>query len=214
MNCNICDTETHIINDTQFDLNYHRCPKCQLIHLDKSSKITFEEERTVYDLHENSLEDEGYVNYFLNFLDKGVLPFKQEGELLDFGSGPEPVLIQLIDRDFDFNTNHYDLHYNQNDSYKAKSYDVILSTEVIEHVWDPLDFMQHLSSLLEPNGILSIMTLIHHNDEESFLKWWYRHDETHITFYTEVTMRKLASLCGLDLIYCDNKRIFTFRKTA
>jgi len=210
MKCSICKTETDIIHDLAFKIDYHKCPKCQLIQLDQDYRISFSQERVIYDQHENSLDNQGYLNYFIDFLEKGVLPYKKDGALLDFGSGPEPVLIQLINRDYGFQTSHYDLHYAKDKSYQDRSYDVILSTEVIEHVDNPLDFMKHLSSLLKPKGIIALMTLVHDNDTEAFLQWWYRRDQTHITFYSIKTMETLASLVGLKLIYHDRRRIFTF----
>ncbi len=60
--------------------------------------MTFDEERAEYDLHENSIEDMGYVNYLDNFLIKAVDPYINEGQALDFGCGPEPVLAELLKR--------------------------------------------------------------------------------------------------------------------
>ncbi len=46
------------------------------------------------------------------FIDKTVIPFVSSGKLLDFESGPEPVLVQLLNRDYNFEIDHYDLHYS------------------------------------------------------------------------------------------------------
>lgn len=212
MKCSICGNDTSPLYDTQFDCTYHKCHYCQLIQLDPNHKISFDQERRIYDTHQNSLENQGYVDFFKNFLKKGVLPYKKEGHLLDYGSGPEPVLVQLINRDYGFMTDHYDLHYAPEQIYQNKYYDVIVSTEVIEHVDHPVDMLSLLEQHLANDGIISLMTLFHSNDDDTFLKWWYRRDETHITFYTPKTLEVLASLCQLKLLYHDNKRIATFGK--
>ena len=106
----------------------------------------------------------------------------------------------------------YDIHYHPDDLYQAYKYDVIVSTEVIEHNKDPYNFLKHLVALLKPGGIIVIMTLFHQNDDELFKNWWYRRDETHITFFTEKTLQVLCQLCGLNMLYTDGSRIITFEK--
>jgi len=212
MTCKICNSRTRSLLVPNFEITYYKCDQCQYISMDGSKKVTFKEERHLYDRHENSIENEGYVNMFKNFLDTGVLPFKSSGSLLDYGSGPEPVLIEIIKRDYTFSTDHYDPHYAPEKKFENKPYDVIVSTEVIEHVDDPVTFMKTLSDLLTSGGILSIMTLFHSNKDAEFLKWWYHRDETHISFFTEKTLRVLAHMTSMEIIYTDGKRITSFRK--
>jgi SAM-dependent methyltransferase len=180
--------------------------------MDQERLITYEEERVIYDLHQNSIENEGYVNMFRDFLEAGVLPYAKTGNLLDFGSGPEPVLATLLERDYLFQVAHYDLHYQPIKVYAGVKYDVILATEVIEHLPNPLDVIRLIHSLLKKGGIFSFMTLIHANDEGHFLEWWYRRDMTHISFYTQKTLDYIAGIVGFEVIYTDNKRIITYRK--
>lgn len=212
MKCKICSSDTKLVYDQQFEINYYRCPKCEFLFMEDEAKISFDEERAVYDTHENSIDNQGYVDMFKNFLDQCVLPFKQKGKLLDFGSGPEPVLIQVIQRDYDFDTEHYDLHYAPDKIYQGKSYDVIVSTEVVEHISQPLAVFQLLAERLKPGGILAFMTLYHLNDDEHFSDWWYRRDNTHVSFFTLKTLEYIAKECQCELIFTDHKRLTTFRK--
>lgn len=210
--CKICGSDTKTIYDGQFDIAYYNCVNCEFIQMDDSKTVDFKREREVYDLHNNTIEDEGYVNMFKDFIDKAVLPFASSGELLDFGSGPEPVLSQVIKRDTDFNVDHYDLHFQPVKVYEEKTYDVIVSTEVIEHLSDPLSYFKLFKKHLKPGGILAVMTLFHYNDEEAFKKWWYRRDETHISFFNKTTLSEIAVQLDLSILYCDEKRICTFRR--
>ena len=212
MDCKVCGSTTIRVYDKQFDINYFRCPDCEFISMDQSRIVSFHEERKIYDMHNNTIENQGYVDMFKEFIDTCVLPYKKQGKLLDFGSGPEPVLVQVIDRDYKFETMHYDIHYSPTMVYEGHLFDVIVSTEVVEHINEPLEFFQLLSSLLRKDGILSIMTLFHLNDDEHFSGWWYRRDKTHVSFYTPKTLIRIANLCGLDLIYTDKKRMATFSK--
>jgi len=210
--CKICGDSTSIIYDKQFDIEYYKCISCDFIHIDKTKIVNFESERSVYDLHENSIDDEGYVNYLLSFFKTTVLPYKSSGKGLDFGSGPSPVLAELIARDYEFDMDIYDLHYQPNKIYEGNKYDLITSTEVVEHLSDPLEIFKLFYELLNDGGILAIMTLFHYNDETRFLNWWYRRDETHISFYNLKTLKCIAEQVGLEVIYTDDKRYCTFRK--
>jgi len=180
--------------------------------MDEQMMITFQEERKIYDYHENSIENDGYVNMFKDFLEAGVLPFAKEGNLLDFGSGPEPVLVKLLKRDYEFKVDHYDLHYQPKKVYEGKTYDVILATEVVEHLPNPLEVFKLIYNILEAGGIFSFMTLFHQNNKEHFLDWWYRRDETHISFYTEKTLNYIAELIGFEVLYTDGKRVMAYKK--
>lgn len=211
--CKICGYKTHVIKDNQFDIDYYECDNCEYIAMDDNYEISFSEERHVYDLHNNSIEDDGYVNYFKNFLEKGVFPFITEKHIafLDFGSGPEPVLKQILQRDYGIECDFYDPHYHDDESYRKKRYDVITSTEVFEHLKNPLETIGELVALLNDNGILSFMTLLHPKDETIFTDWWYRRDETHISFFSDKTIEMIAKKVGVDVIYNDTKRIITFK---
>jgi SAM-dependent methyltransferase len=200
MICKICGSDTRLIYDKQFDINYYNCPKCEFIQMEDQAIISFDKERAVYDLHENSFENEGYVNMFREFLNRGVVPFKEEGKLLDFGSGPEPVLVKLIEKEYEYEVVYYDLHYQPEKIYEGKVFDVITSTEVVEHLSDPMTVFELFHNLLDKGGIISFMTLLHNNDPEWFLKWWYRRDETHTSFFTEETIAYIAKEIGFDKI--------------
>ena len=64
-----------------------------------------------------------------------------------------------------------------------------------------------LKSLLNENGIIAIMTLFHPNSDEDFKQWWYRRDITHISFYTPKTLRQMAEMVGLAVLFEDNKNL-------
>lgn len=213
MKCRICGNDIKEIYDTKFDNHYMSCDNCDFIGIYPDDQITFEQERDEYDRHENCIENEGYVAYFKKFLDSALIPYVSEGSGLDFGSGPEPVLTQVIHRDYPgYEMDHYDLHYQPVKVFEGKSYDYILSTEVAEHLLDPLDVVGLLADHLKPGGILAMMTLFHHKDEEHFLQWWYRRDITHIGFFTPKTFEVMAELTGMEVIYTDGNRYITLRK--
>ena len=211
-NCKICSSETELWYDKQFNINYYHCNNCQFISMDDNNIVSKESEKEVYDLHNNSYENEGYLNMFRGFIDASIIPFASEGKTaLDFGSGPEPVLAQLLGKEYKYKLDIYDLYYSPKKVYENNKYDLITSTEVIEHISNPLEYFELFKSLLNKDGILGLMTLFHHEDKTHFMDWHYRRDTTHISFFTPKTMDYIANKIGFTQIYNDNKRCCSFK---
>lgn len=213
MTCRICGAITRELLDVKFNNTYDVCERCEFIGIRLSDTISFDDERIEYDRHENTIENEGYVAMFKRFLEASVIPFKKNGTGFDFGSGPEPVLTQVIARDYEFDMDHYDLHYQPIKVHSGKVYDVIVSTEVAEHLQQPMAVFRELVEHMKLGSIVAIMTLFHEGDDGKFLDWWYRRDVTHIAFYTPKTFAYIAKELGLKVIYTDDKRYITLEKS-
>ncbi len=213
MLCKLCSTQTIVWEDSQFNHHYYYCPHCELISQEQREYPNEQESIKIYEQHNNSIENEGYVQMFKGFLDETVMPFRNKGKkALDFGSGPSPVLAEILKRDYGYDVNIYDLFYANDNSYKHCIYDLITSTEVIEHVDQPLGFLENLAMHIGDDGVIGIMTLFHTNNKEHFMDWFYRRDITHISFYTPKTFQYMAKHLGLELIYHDNKRCLALKK--
>lgn len=190
---------------------YRRCTECEFISLEDSFLLTSEEEFDIYERHENSIEDPAYVGFFQSFIENAIVDHmdKEDARCLDFGSGPSPVLAQLLEGQFDWSVDRYDKFYTSEKVYEGNRYDLITSTEVVEHLDDPLHYFRLFKSLLAPDGILSIMTLFHPGNDEDFADWFYPRDPSHISFYTPKTMEVIAEQVGLAILYCDDHRYIT-----
>lgn len=209
MKCKICSGETYLLYDEQFKHDYYRCKNCGFIYEDPKHHVSLDDERNEYDRHNNSIEDEGYVNMFKRFL----ASFQDEIsgiQLLEYGSGPEPVFSQVLRKE-GYEVTSHDPFYLPDETYKDKKYDVITSTEVFEHFVEPMNEFEHLVSLLKDNGILAIMTQFP-NDDDHFKKWWYRRDITHISFYTIDTFKYLADKHNMTIVYHNEKDYMILRK--
>ena len=215
MNCKICTNPTNSRTHPTLFTKYHICPNCGFISKDEVFHLSDKDEFSLYELHENSIEDENYVKFFEDFLQKAVFPFISIGRsALDFGSGPSPVLAQLMERDYGYDYTIYDKFYAPDTSYKNNTYDLITSTEVMEHVADPLPVFSELKDLLADDGLLAIMTLFAPDTKDNFFGWHYLRDQTHVSIFTLTAIEIIADQVGLEIIYSDNKRYTTFKKTA
>ena len=212
--CKICDSATQGLTDLQFGIRYHVCPVCDYIFKDESAFISEEETRQIYLQHENTPDNEGYVQMFERFLEYGVDPHARHiRTALDFGCGPGPVLSSLL-RDHGFKTEIYDPFFANRADVLSQSYDLITATEVLEHLVHPRVELRRLAKLLNPEGILAVMTLFHPNDPTAFQDWWYRRDPTHVGFFTPKSLQSLANHSGFDLFDHDHQRIAVFRKPS
>ncbi len=206
MECKICHQPTIPFYDKVMQTDFFHCTACELIFKDEDSYVTEERELAQYQNHNNSFESSGYVQMFRDFIDATVAPHKQNIKTaLEFGSGPGPVLSELL-RQEGFRVDSYDKFFSPEKVYENKTYDLITSTEVIEHISDPLALFSFFSTHLKPGGYLALMTQFHDNTQEGFLKWWYRKDPTHITFYRPHTFKVLAEKFNFELRYVDGKK--------
>jgi len=210
MTCKICKQETYIIYDEQFQIEYHRCKNCGFIYEDPAYHISFNDEKKEYDTHNNSIEDEGYVNMFKRFMES-FEHFVEKKNVLEYGSGPEPVFSEVLRRS-GYDVTSYDPFYLPDESYLDKTYDVITSTEVFEHFVEPIQEIEKLIGLLNKDGILAIMTQFP-KDDAHFKNWWYRRDKTHISFYTVETFKWIAEQYGLEVVYHNGKDYMIFKNT-
>lgn len=213
MNCTICGASTRELSQPGTGHCYYRCDQCDFIFKAEEHWVSAEEERQEYDLHVNSIDDPRYVAYFKRFLDAAVVGHVTTGkDGLDFGSGPAPVLAEILERDYGYRMDIYDLFYAPEKVFVGRRYDLITCTEVVEHLRDPLAFFRLARELLQEDGLLAVMTQFHPEDDAASLNAHYLRDQTHISYFSFKTMETVAALTGLEVVYTDHKRFTAFRR--
>jgi len=212
INCKICKSKTTILKDEKTSKNYHKCSTCKYIFLDEEFYIDEAHEKSHYDKHHNNLESLGYVKMFEDLVDEFVKPLHVEIKTaLDFGCGEGEVLPIVLERE-SITCDRYDLFYFPKKIYESKKYDLICSTEVFEHLVNPLEMLKKLLLHVEDNGYLLLMTAFHPDDDEKFLKWWYIRDITHIGFFHLSTFEYLAKELNIQIIKHNSKNIIMLKK--
>jgi SAM-dependent methyltransferase len=210
--CKICGNETISYQHPKFNMTFHECKHCEFIFKDQSNYLSLDEELNAYNYHQNDDDNIGYVNFLTNFIDAAVVPYIQKGKALDFGSGPNPVLAKIMRKNYDFDVDIYDIFYAPDRVFENQLYDLITSTEVIEHLSEPMKEIKLLINHLKPNGILSFMTLFHPMNRDKFFDWFYIRDTTHISFYTPKTIEHIAKQFNLEVIYTNDYRYIVLKK--
>lgn len=140
-------------------------------------------ERRRYLLHDNDFLDQGYQDYVTPMVDevKKLIPKDKKG--LDYGSGPESAIGYLL-RDQGYEIEKYDPFFNPNPAALQATYDFILICEVVEHFYIPAEEFEKLRGMLNPGGMLFVMTVLR-TEKTDFATWYYRRDPTHVCFYSE-----------------------------
>jgi len=185
---------------------YFHCPVCRLIFLDPANHLDRSSEKARYDTHQNSPDDQRYVQ-FLSRLTNNLLPELKKGDRgLDFGCGPGPAIAAILNQE-GMQVINYDPYYFSDQNIYEHKFDFITCTEVIEHFHDPKEEFSNLSKLIKsPNGVLGFMTQMI-DRTENFHKWWYHRDPTHVCFYNEETFHWLADFLGWSLEFPENSII-------
>jgi SAM-dependent methyltransferase len=187
--CPLCSTEAeHYHRDKR--RTYLQCNGCRLVFVPCEFFPSQDEERAVYDLHQNGPEDAGYRR----FLSRSSVPVIERiprgAHGLDFGCGPGPTLSVMFEEQ-GYAMAVYDPLFAADESVLTVDYDFVTATEVVEHFQRPRESLEAMWRCVKPGGVLGLMTKLV-IDREAFSSWHYTHDETHVCFYSRETFEWLA----------------------
>lgn len=190
---------------------YFQCPGCDLVHVPRTWHLVSQDEKAVYDQHENHVQDPGY-RAFLSRLAVPLLarlPARSRG--LDFGCGPGPALAAMLGEQ-GHEVALYDRYYAPHEEVFQQQWDFITATEVVEHLSQPRLELERLWQCLNSGGWLALMTK-RVTSAQAFASWHYKNDPTHISFFSESTFQWLAAHwhAELDLVAND---VVILRKPA
>ena len=207
--CQLCKSTSvnKIYKDRWRD--YILCGTCNLVFVPPVHFLSSEEEKSRYDLHQNSPDDKNYRH----FLSRLFIPMRERlkpGSYgLDFGSGPGPTLSVMFE-EVGYSMSIYDHFYAREPSLLEKQYDFITATEVVEHLHDPKKELDRLWNCLKPGGNLGVMTRLLAGRED-FAHWRYKDDPTHICFFSRSTFEWLATCWQTEITFA-NRDVILFNK--
>ncbi|MBI3892041.1 MAG: class I SAM-dependent methyltransferase [Candidatus Wallbacteria bacterium] len=188
---------------------YHRCPVCDLLFVATEHHPAAERCRARYEKHRNDASDAGYTGFLRLAADELQCRLRPGARILDFGCGPEPVLVgMLLQLGFDA-TGHDPLFHPELSP--AGPYEAVVATEVFEHLQDPAATLGQLAGMLAPRGLLVLLTLLV-RPQTVLLDWWYLRDETHVVFGSERTFEWIGARFGFEVEHTDGRRVVVLRK--
>lgn len=197
--CPLCGASATVF----YQDRYYHCKICDLIFLHADFHLSLADEKAIYDLHENSPTDLAYRKFLSQLTEPLLERMVAPADVLDFGCGPGPTVSVML-AEAGLSAANYDPLYFPDVSVLDETYNAITATEVFEHLSAPASVMTDLMEILKKPGYLGLMTALHAG-KKAFPDWGYKHDPTHITFYSEKTMRWIEKKCALEIAYLTNR---------
>ncbi len=182
--------------------DYFRCPVCLMVFVLSCQFLPPEEEKAVYDLHENSADDSRYRRFLGRLFGPVSQRLDPDSCGLDFGSGPGPTLSVMFE-EAGHSMKLFDPFYAPGVEALQQQYDFITASEVVEHLHQPRRELERLWGCLKSRGTLGIMTK-RVLDRDAFSGWHYKNDPTHVGFFAIETFRWLAAHWSATLIVPEN----------
>ena len=211
MKCHICHNSCGSFIDEKKKIKYYHCDHCAYIFKSPEYYQELSAQKERYNLHENDENDAGYQAYFQRFLNF-ILPLVGKPETaLDFGCGATSLLCKMLEKE-GIACDYFDPIYHPETLYDEKKYDLIVSTEVFEHLHQPREVFESLLERLEEGGYLALQTQFHANDREAFKRWYYHQDPTHIVFFTVRTFKVLCKIYGCELMGDNGSNMVVIKK--
>lgn len=207
--CPLCQTASDKIFHQDKARAYIRCQTCYLIFVPETFFLSKEEEKSRYDLHQNSPLDPGYRKFLNRLFNPLAKLLSHQSSGLDFGCGPGPTLSVMFEEK-GHTVKLYDYFYHPDTSVLQQKYDFITATEALEHLHHPQKDLNQIWSCLKPDGYLGIMTK-HALELKDFTNWHYKNDSTHVCFFSQKTFKWLAGKWQADLTFAD-KDVVIFHK--
>lgn len=95
------------------------------------------------------------------------------------------------------------------DKLKDHKFDIITAFDLVEHLYQPKQFINQLLSYLKPGGKLIILTGNKNSISARILKnnWWYCSYPEHVVFPDDYFFKEVLQLEMIDQIYCSASRI-------
>lgn len=208
--CDNCDSREATIIKLRLanSRDFYFCKNCYLIFVTDEGRLGFEEEKGRYLLHQNRKDDNDYVNFLRKAIDPSLSFLKEGMVCLDYGCGHTPVLASIL-TEIGYICDLFDPFFFP--SIKRQQYDLIFSTEAVEHFFNPKKEFDRFDHLLVKDGYLVIMTSFW-KDLDSFDNWYYKNDPAHVVFYHFKTFQFIAETLNYKIVYTDSEKVIIFQK--
>ncbi|MGF1547552.1 MAG: class I SAM-dependent methyltransferase [Thiotrichales bacterium] len=178
---------------------YRQCGRCHLVFVPPAFRLSTAAEKAYYDLHENHPGDPGYRRFLTRLFEPMCQRIAAPARGLDFGSGPGPTLsVMFAAAGYDMAI--YDPYYAPDTHVLTGSYDFVTATEVVEHLDAPGLVLAQILGLVRSGGYLGLMTKLVIS-REAFARWHYKHDPTHICFFSRETFSWWARQVGCEVTF-------------
>ncbi|MBN1648670.1 MAG: class I SAM-dependent methyltransferase [Spirochaetales bacterium] len=192
--CTLCGEQKTTPYSRTRTRRYFSCPVCSLVFLDPVLRLSEKKEKARYELHQNILHDPAYRAFLLKLASPMLDRLAPGSAGLDFGCGPGPLLSEIF-REAGHQMHNYDPFFSPDKNLLETAWDFITVSETAEHLFNPGRELNHLREMLNPGGLLGIMTSFV-PEHIPFSSWSYAVDPTHVCFFSEAVFSWLGGKWG------------------
>lgn len=210
MKCRLCRSDSCMPFAKDTIREYVRCENCTLIFVPDYNTLSSTEEKERYSHHNNTRNNEEYVTYLTKFTNELQRIPLSHPKILDYGCGENAVLTDILKRS-GIDCKAYDPLYTINEITPNSTFDIIIMCEVIEHMRSIRNDVHLLTSLLSRTGYIIIKSELLEETRE-FTNWWYTKDQTHINFFSTLSIQAFSELLGMRVIYSGERNIVILKQ--
>ncbi len=210
--CLLCRSTDLAMFHSDRNRTYLICGRCSLVQVPPEFWLSADDEKAVYDRHDNRVDDPGYRRFLGRTAQCVQRRHTPPARGLDFGCGPVPALARLL-AETGFHMQCYDHFYASDPEPLNRTYDFVTATEVVEHLHDPRGSLEALWSILRPGGSLVLQTKRVLN-REAFDGWHYTRDPTHVAFFALATFQWLCRRWNARAWVAERDVVVLFRDPA
>ena len=209
-NCPLCYSHKSELFFENKVREFYLCDNCHLIFVPKKFHLSPTAEKYEYDLHDNDVNDVSYRKFLKRLAEPALGKLRKLGQFnnskipkgLDFGCGFAPALVAIFEKNGCEMAKFDKFYFNNQEVFKNNYYDFITTTEVVEHLSNPMHEFECLWDCLNKNNsFLALMTKLVNEkafrDKNIFANWHYIRDLTHICFYSKRTCEYIAQRLSL-----------------
>lgn len=196
MNCRICEAESPLFySDSR---RFYKCPSCALIFTNETAGDAAAEKH--YKSQWDNTDGDFWkrqVDGLLSVIHKYKMPV---GRLLDFGSGSGEITKEFQTRGIEATPLDPMINGYLKDQNYPHKFDVVVGVEVIEHLPNMWEELKEIERYLSNNGIILFTTILTEsfinsaNELDVFKRWWYKDDPTHVSFFCNKSIFRLAEI--------------------
>ena len=232
VNCSCCGSEDYAHYPVDLnpwlpqDYTYSKCRACGFVYV--NPRPTVEEVEEIYTAHTNPFDQEEYEGMEVErpTLERMVRRLKKvqpQGRLLDVGSGRGDFL--KIAHDHGYEVQGSDLStaespypevpifqgFLKDANFKSKSFDIIVTRNTLEHIFDPNEDLQEINRLLKPGGLLYVK-VPHRKYEEGWrcraffgFKSLYT-PPVHLNHFDTFTLKRILQRNGFEFVSWESEK--------
>ncbi len=221
MNCKICKATAHFFGSidlakncneqagfflpkTGIDVSYFQCGNCEFIFTNYFDQFSAEDWRRVIYNNDYIKVDPLYTiirptnnaRLFVSLMQTAYIG-KPNPKIIDYGAG-NGTFCKLLGNDYD--VTNFDPHNPSFSSFPEGKFDILFSSEVLEHASSPLQVIHDWKRLLTSNGMVLFSTMLQpDNITTEKTSWWYISPRNgHISIYSQSSIHVLFSQLNME----------------